>query len=155
MNKHRKIIASSNQKNRRKKYKISLLTILVVISFAAIYAYKEYNRGLPDTRQRKTLFEIDAREFLKQFEDNEPEAAARYIDKTISVRGTVAYTNVTDTSATVYLNGSSAASVICEFQKDSYTEPQKLKEGDLVTIKGICSGYLMDVVMVRCVVDEK
>ena len=83
------------------------------------------------------------------------EAAARYIDKSISVRGIVAYTNVTDTSATVYLNGSSAASVICEFQKDSYTEPQKLKEGDLVTIKGICSGYLMDVVMVRCVIDEK
>ena len=155
MKKHQEIITSSSQKNWWKKYKISLLAILVVISFAAIYGYSEYNRGLPDTHQRKPLFEIDAREFLKQFEDNEPEAAARYSDKTISVHGTVAYTNVTDTSATVYLNGSSVASVICEFQKDSYKEPQKLKEGDPVTIKGICSGYLMDVVMVRCVVDEK
>ena len=155
MNTHQKIIKSSTQKNRRKKYKISLVAILVVISFAAIYGYNEYNRGLPDTRQRKTLFEIDAREFLKQFEDNEAEATARYTDKTINVHGIVGYTNVTDTSATVYLNGSSVASVICEFQKDSYTEPQKLKEGDRVTIKGICSGYLMDVVMVRCVIDEK
>lgn len=154
MNKHQKIIKSPIPKNRRKKYKISLLATLVVISFAAIYGYKEYNRGLPDTRQRKTLFEIDAREFLKQFEDNEAEAAARYTDKTISVSGIVGYTNITDTSATVYLNGSSLASVICEFQKDSYKVSKKLKTGDPATIKGICSGYLMDVIMVRCVLDK-
>jgi hypothetical protein len=155
LKKHQEIISSSNQKNWWRKYKISLLVILVVISVAAIYGYSEYNRGLLDTHQLKPLFKINAQKLLKQFEANESEATSRYTDKTISVGGIVSYTNVTDTSASIYLNdASSVASVICVFQKDSYKESNKLKTGDSVTIKGICSGYLMDVIMVRCVLDD-
>ena len=155
MKKNQEIISSPNQKNWWKKYKISLLVILVVISVAAIYGYSEYNRGMLDTHHLKPLFKINAQELLKQFEANEPEATSRYTDKTISVTGIVNYTNITDTSASIYLNdASSVSSVICVFQKNSYNECKKLKAGDSATIKGICSGYLMDVIMVRCVLDD-
>jgi hypothetical protein len=155
LKKDKEITSSSNQKNRWRKYKISLLVILVAISVAAIYGYSEYNRGMLDTHQLKPIFKINAQELLKQFETNESGATSRYTDKTISVGGIVSYTNVTDTSASIYLNdASSVASVICVFQKDSYKESNKLKTGDSVTIKGICSGYLMDVIMVRCVLDD-
>ena len=60
-----------------------------------------------------------------------------------------------DTAATVILNdGSSISSVICQFEKENVWEVKDLKEGDNITIKGICTGYLMDVVMVRCVVGQ-
>ena len=155
MKKNQEIISSPNQKNWWKKYKISLLVILVVISVAAIYGYSEYNRGMLDTHQLKPLFKINAEELLKQFEANESEATGRYTDKTIRVSGIVNYTNITDTSASIYLNdASSVSSVICVFQKNSYNECKKLKAGDSATIKGICSGYLMDVIMVRCVLDD-
>ena len=62
---------------------------------------------------------------------------------------------ITDTTATVFLNdGYSGTSVICQFGRESNEEIKDLKKGDLVTVKGICSGYLMDVVMVRCVLDH-
>ena len=101
-----------------------------------------------DTHQLKPIFKIDAQELLKQFEANESEATSRYTDKTISVGGIVSYTNVTDSSASIFLNDAgSVGSIICVFQKNSYSECKKLKTGDSATIKGICSGYLMDVIM--------
>ena len=39
--------------------------------------------------------------------------------------------------------------VSCEMQDTSGTE--NIKAGDSVTIKGVCTGVLMDVVLVRCV----
>ena len=153
--KTRQEIITSSSKNWWRKYKISLLVILIVISVAAIYGYSEYNRGMLDTHQLKPIFKIDAQELLKQFEANESEATSRYTDKTISVGGIVSYTNVTDSSASIYLNDAgSVGSIICVFQKNSYSECKKLKTGDSATIKGICSGYLMDVIMVRCVLDD-
>ena len=144
------------KKKRWKKYKFFVLFTLIILGTGATYGYNEYNRLTPNTHHLKPLFKINAEEFLKQFEANDSEAMTRYVDKIISVRGIVGYTNVTDTTATVFLNGpGSLASIICEFQKDSNKEPQNLKKGDSVRIKGICSGYLMDVIMVRCVMDEQ
>jgi hypothetical protein len=139
----------------RRKYKFFILLTLVTASITGIYGYNEYNRGMPDTHQLRPVFKLNAEEILKQFEVNEEEAMNRYGDKTIRVHGIVGFTNVTDSSATVFLNSPiSLASIICEFQKDSKTETQNLKKGDSVSIKGICSGYLMDLIMVRCVVDK-
>jgi len=143
------------KKKRWKKYKFLMLLLLIAASITGLYAYSEYNRGLPDTHQLKPSFKLNTDEFLKQFEANEAEATTRYVDNTISVHGTIGSTHITDTTATVFLNdASSTASIICEFQKESSKELQKLKTGDPVTIKGICSGYLLDVILVRCVVDE-
>jgi hypothetical protein len=51
-------------------------------------------------------------------------------------------------------DGYPGTSVVCQFGRESNEETKDLKKGDLVTIEGICSGYLMDVVMVRCVLDH-
>ena len=60
-----------------------------------------------------------------------------------------------DTTATVFLNdGYSGTSVVCQFGRESNEEINRSEKGDPVAIKGICSGYLMDVVMVRCVLDH-
>jgi hypothetical protein len=142
-------------KKKWNKYRFLILATLITISMMTIYGYNEYNRGMPDTHQLKPSFKLNAEEILKQFEANEAETTIRYTEKTICVRGIVGYTYFTDTSATVFLNGAGAlASIICEFQKGSTKEVQNLKTGNTVTIKGICSGYLLDVVMVRCVVDK-
>ena len=138
-----------------KKYRFFLLAVTLVAVITGIYGYREYNRGLADTHSLKSAFKIEASDFVGKFESNEPEANALYADKTVSVHGVVSAIQMTDTSGTVFLNdGSSVTSVMCQFGKESNQEIKNLKTGVHATIKGICSGYLMDVVMVRCVVDQ-
>jgi hypothetical protein len=138
-----------------KKYRFFVLAMFLIAVMAGIYEYREYNRGLPDTHHLKPDFKIEASDFVGKFESNEPQANALYTDKAISVHGVISSIQATDTSATVFLNdGSSVTSVMCQFGKGNNEQISKLKKGEVITIKGICSGYLMDVVMVRCVVDQ-
>src|SRR5262249_24969124 len=126
------------------------------LTVIGIYGYREYNRSLPDTHYLEPVFRLEASAFIQQFETNESHANTKYTDHAISVHGVIHSIQITDTTATVFLNdGNSNSSVVCQFDNESNHEIQSLKKGDLVTIKGICSGYLIDVVMVRCVIDQK
>ena len=141
-------------KKRTKKYRFFLAGVFF-IAVIGLYGYGEYNRSLPDTHYLTPAFKLEASTFIKPFETDESKANAKYTDKTISVHGVAHTIQTTDTTATVFLNdGYSGTSVVCQFGRESNEEIKDLKKGDLVTIKGICSGYLMDVVMVRCVLDH-
>jgi hypothetical protein len=142
-------------KKRAKKYRIFLAAALFIAVMVGLYGYSEYNRSLPDTHYLEPAFRLEASNFIKQFETDESKANAKYADQTISVHGIAHTIETTDTTATVFLNdGYSGTSVVCQFGGESNKETKDLKKGALVTIKGICSGYLMDVVMVRCVLDH-
>jgi len=138
-----------------KRYRFFALAVCTIAVVAAVYGYVEYNRGLPDTHHLRADFKLEASDLVGKFEINEPQANAVYVDKTISVHGLVSGIQITDTSAAVFLSdGSSVTSVMCQFENASSREIKNLKKGTQATIKGICSGYLMDVVMVRCVLDK-
>jgi hypothetical protein len=142
-------------KKRAKKYRIFLAAAFFIAVMVGLYGYREYNRSLPDTHYLEPSFRLEASTFIKQFETDESKANAKYADQTISVHGVAHTIQTTDTTATVFLNdGYSGTSVVCQFGRESNQEIKDLRKGDPVTIKGICSGYLMDVVMVRCVLDH-
>ncbi len=142
-------------KKRAKKFRLFLAVAIFLTVMVGLYGYSEYNRSLPNTHYLEPAFRLEASTFIKEFETDESKASARYADKTISVHGVAHNIQATDTTATVFLNdGNSGSSVVCQFGRESNEEINSLKKGDPVTIKGICSGYLMDVVMVRCVLDH-
>ncbi len=138
-----------------KKYNGFVAFILCLVVVAGIYAYREYTRTLPDTNELKAAYHFKIADLLRQFETDEGKATAEYSDKVISVQGTISLVQATDSSGTVFLNdGSSVASVMCQFDQKNFKEMLELQKGDAITIKGVCSGYLMDVVMVRCVIEQ-
>ncbi|MBK7298775.1 MAG: hypothetical protein IPI91_20055 [Flavobacteriales bacterium] len=44
--------------------------------------------------------------------------------------------------------GDALAGVVCEFEKNDM--PNEWKAGDQASIKGICTGMLLDIVLIRC-----
>ena len=125
------------------------------VGILGIYGYLEYNREAPNSHSLKPAFQLKAPELIRQFETDEPTADARFVDKPISVSGIIGVVKSTDSSASVFLIGKdNVASVICQFDRNHKEEVKDLKRGDTVTVKGICTGYLMDVIIVRCVVDK-
>lgn len=138
------------------RYRFILFVGLAIVAAVGTYGLNEYSRRHPDTHQLNAAFKVDAIDLVSLFEADASRATKEYADKVIDVRGFVTAIQLTDTSGTVSLKGrTSSSSVMCQFDQKAFREVTELQHGQLITIKGICSGYLMDVVMVRCILIDK
>ena len=43
-------------------------------------------------------------------------------------------------------------SVVCYLTKEEFKKSTEIKEGQEVVLKGICTGFLMDVILVKCII---
>lgn len=131
--------------------KIALFVVLFIAVggiFAGLYVF---NLKHPDTSKAKPDFIITAAALQKDFETNEATASARYINKILEVTGTIVSITRADSShLNLALNtGNEMSSVICTF---ALSDPSKFKTGDEITLRGECSGFLMDVLLNNCAI---
>lgn len=102
----------------------------------------------------KTDVSIKASELFEEFQRNETTANNRFVDKIIEVKGTVLEIQHSGVRTSLQLDaGNGAGGVNCSLA-DSSPNIQVPPKGSLVIIKGKCSGFLMDVNLVDCVVKE-
>jgi hypothetical protein len=137
--------------------KIALFSVLFIAIIAVLIGLHEFNLKHPDTSKVKPVFVVTATVLEKEFENNEAVASAKYINKIIEVSGTVASVIHTDSS---HINislktGSDMSSVICTFADGG--DQSKMRPGEEITLRGECSGYLMDVLLNNCalIVNQK
>ncbi len=102
----------------------------------------------------KPDFVFEATELYNYYETNEIESDSLYIDKIIRVSGHLAEViKEEDGKYTLILRDDMAFSGInCSMDRESDDNIKELKAGDTVTVKGICAGILLDVILTRCVV---
>jgi len=132
--------------------KIALSVVLFIAVSAILAALMLYNKKHADTAKAKPDFIVTATSLQKEFEDNEATASARYVNKILEVTGIIA---VVTPLANNHLNlslktGNEMSNVICAFP--AIADPSKLKTGEEVTLRGECSGFLMDVLLKNCAI---
>ncbi len=133
-----------------KKY--IFIAALFIAGLGALIAYKMYNKPHKDIASSPEVATLIANDMLLAFKDDETAANLKYLDKVVCVSGKVVSVKNEQNQITLQLETEDPMSVIiCNL--DPYAAPSKtvFKEGDPVKIKGICSGYLSDVVMDRCI----
>lgn len=122
---------------------------MVVFFFVKFYVFKE---SATTVASQKADFVVEAGDLLSTFEKDEKVANDKYLNKIVEVKGLV--DNVTDTKddITVYIKQKGKTSgIMCSFDKKEFKR-KGAKSGDEVSVKGICSGYLMDVILNKCAV---
>jgi hypothetical protein len=127
-----------------------LFVVLFIAVSAILAALILYNKKHTDTSKAKPDFVVTATSLEKEFEDNEKAASARYINKILEVSGAIASIAQAD-SANLNVSlktGNDMSSVICTFHTGTIST--KFKEGDEITLRGECSGFLMDVLLNNC-----
>ncbi|MCB0597633.1 MAG: hypothetical protein H6557_31345 [Lewinellaceae bacterium] len=116
--------------------------------------YFMYNKPHQNMDKAKVDVALEASELFTAFETNEAEANEKYLDKIIKVSGTVKEVSTDDKGniSVTLESGSEMFGVVC--QMDDLTKHAKtnFEPGEQITFKGVCTGMLMDVVLVRCVV---
>jgi hypothetical protein len=133
-----------------KKFRyILVFLILALISAIVVWKYT-FRKAEVSMESKKPDFKLEASRLLQEFETNETAANTLYLDKIVVVTGKVASVAEDSVGISVYLKENDALSgIICSFDKTAL-ELSAVDTGLLVSVKGICTGYLMDVVMNKC-----
>ncbi|MGZ3910960.1 MAG: OB-fold protein [Flavisolibacter sp.] len=142
--------------------KLILLVVLLAIGAGVYYAYREYHRVNRDLKGSRADFTTDALSLIDHFAKDSSGAGKKYTDKLVSVSGTVKSIDTNGNPVVIALGQTGQmSSVQCSMDSVYASEYSKIKEGDLLTIKGMCTGgrtedlFGTDVILNRCVLENK
>lgn len=132
--------------------KIALFVVFFMALAGILFGLYLFNLKDKDLQKVKPDFVISASDLQKAFEGNETTANTTYLSKVIEVTGIIndMKSGEGNTVNVSLKTDSPLSSVICTFQ--AMTVLQKFKTGDKITIRGQCSGFLMDILLNNCVV---
>ena len=131
-----------------------ILPILLILAvLGAGIGFYMYNKPHQNIQKSRADIQVSATELFTAFDDNEESANQTYLDKVVEVKGVVAEVTQEDNGITsVRLDsGSDMFGIICQLDNLSEHKRTEFKTGEEVTFKGICTGMLLDVILVRCV----
>lgn len=133
-------------------YKIALIVTAVLIIAGVLFALHMYNLQHKDLKKVKPDFILSATDLQKEFENNETAATTKYVNKVLEVSGIIQSVKPGENYALsiALKTGSDLSSVICTLAGNP--PPSSFNIGDQVTLRGECSGFLMDVLLNNCAV---
>lgn len=136
------------------KVKIALLALLVVGLIGGTVGMMLFNKPHQDLSATAADYQVSATDLFGEFEMNEAGANAKYLNKIVEVKGTIQDSKPTDDGGLILVlsNPGDLFGVNCSFQPESMQAAAALEKGREVKVKGICTGYLMDVNLARCIV---
>ena len=127
--------------NKRPWLKKLLIITLIILVAGGIGIYFIFTEKFEDTGTQAAAFTVTADELIKEFQQNDSAANKKYAEKIISVNGKITETEVADSSINIKMMDTLTGSyIIFAFQEQHIKEAKQFKEGDMVSIKGSCSG---------------
>lgn len=131
-----------------------ILIILLIVFIAGLgVAWYLYNKPVESISGVQPVHSLTADQLFSAYETDESSADSMHLNKVIEVSGTVQEVQSDTSGITVTLQTASGIFGI-KCQMDKNENSTELGKGQEVKLKGICTGYLMDVVLVRCVKSE-
>ena len=130
-----------------------IIILLVLGVVGAFFGYTQYNKTHESLESVKADQTMDAAGIYASYENDETSANEKFNGKVVEVSGIIQSVS-TDESGLLKVTLDSEndfGGVICQMNKEKgYTESD-FDEGSKVTLRGDCTGFLLDVVMIRCV----
>ena len=128
--------------------KILILIIIIVTLVGGGLGLYLFNKKVGGLENVKADYTIAATMLYDAFETQEQEANVKYLDKILRVEGTVVKVDADKKYSSIILKADNALAggINCSFNH----EIEGVSKGDMISIKGRCQGYLMDVVLTNC-----
>jgi hypothetical protein len=128
-----------------------IILLFLVVTGAAVVVYF-YTLRAGDLRSVNPDHIISSTELVKEFEENETVANSKFVNKIIEVTGKIESINQIESEGlNISLEAENRVSaVICTLADGEDIEGYE--PGQEITIRGECSGYLMDVLINRGII---
>lgn len=135
-----------------------IILALIGLGFiAAGIGYHLYNKPVANLNDVEAAYQLTATELYEAFEADEAAAQTQYLGKILDVTGVISEVEMTEEGGVnLSLDGGGLlGGVRCRLEQADGDHKAQLKEGNHVTIRGECTGKLMDVELSRCVLISK
>jgi hypothetical protein len=133
-----------------KNFKIIIGLFLVTVLGLLVSLYY-YNKPHVDVRASEATYMLTAQNLIDEYRENEIESNKKYSEIVIQVKGKVFEISILKGNSVITLKDEGLeSSIICHMLPEDNKRALQFKKGDEINVKGICTGYLMDVIMVRC-----
>lgn len=138
----------------RKKRTILWGGILLLLLIGAGWAWHLYDKPHQSAAGESAVATINADTLYQQYQADEHAADQKYRGKVISVTGRLAEIQHNGNSVIWILSSQpGGGGVNCQLFAGTKVDPEP-KAGDQVTLKGRCTGFLVDVNLADCVPDK-
>ncbi len=126
--------------------------VLVLVAGSILYLLLVHKESLGQEAQH-----VDIGEMITLFQENEQLAIATYTEKLVEVEGVVEKVSFLNNRHTILLKGDTFTQnfILCDMAADEDNPTQKVVKGDTLKLRGVCKGFLLDVILLNCTrIDE-
>lgn len=143
---------------RKKSVRLVLLIAIILLGAGICGGLYLYSKKHKDLSSVKADYVLKAHDLINAFTVDENAASEKYINKVIEVTGQVTWVEFgsADSTLSLTLTGyGDNSGVICTFNGITDNSQVSFRDGETLTVRGECSGMLMDVLLNNCVVVSK
>ena len=140
--------------SKTKQYLLyAFIAIVLAIFFGALTIW---NAPKASVKSKPADFTLSATELFQEYSENQSVANKKFINQIMEVNGSIFEISEDQQGATVFLltTGEKEAGVLCTMELGETNKVKGKKIGDNITVKGHCTGMLMEVVLNRCTLVE-
>jgi hypothetical protein len=143
---------------KSKYFRFFAVVVLISIVAGVSYGLYLFNLKHSDLSKKKPDFTLNSTELYTAFESDETTATAKYTGKIVELSGNVAQVEFGSTDSTLSITlrpDDQFSGVICTFGGIKDLSQVQVNTGEQITVRGECSGMLMDVLLNNCVIIKK
>jgi ABC-type lipoprotein release transport system permease subunit len=139
-----------------KNKKFTLLSILVLLLLVSGYCYiipifSSSEKNLQNELAERT---VSSNDLINAYTINEEKSDRLYTGKIIEVSGFIKEISFLNNRNTIILNSNTETfGVICDINPTQTEKIKLLKKHQKISVKGICKGFLKDVILLNCSID--
>ncbi|MFN4121811.1 MAG: OB-fold protein [Flavobacteriales bacterium] len=125
-----------------------ILIFAALLAIGAIVFYLQWNKPHRDPAKEDGI-KITAEMLFTEYEQNEAESNNKYLNKTLEINGTIVDvgSNQGGEPTAMLDAGNPMFGVQITFNVKEQSKLSAKNIGDRITVKGICSGFLTDVIV--------
>ncbi len=124
---------------------------LLLAALGLVASIYYYNKPHVDVKESEAAYVLTAQNLINEYRENETDTDKKYSETVIQVKGKVFEISTLKGNSVITLKDEELeSSIICHMLPEDNKRTLQIKKGDEINIKGISTGYLMDVIMVRC-----
>lgn len=125
-----------------------ILPLVLIVLVAISVGYYMYNKPVESLNNKAADITITADQLLADYEADEKAANDKYLGKVVQVSGKVSDVTTEDGKNKIHFETSNPISLVIT-ELDEGNSAEGVAAGGEATVKGLCSGYLSDVILVR------
>lgn len=133
--------------------KMILFLLILAVAGGIYYGWHLYTRKVDSTTVLKTDHVVAPEELFKAYTEDETTAMAEFSGKVLELHGIVRSTDSDSLGWNLVMEaGDDFFGINCAMEVGQGERMKSVSAGDSIKIKGKCSGFNGDVVLVQCIV---